>query len=302
MTMKTNFSLTIVAAALVALAGCSTVGSRVGSDGHAIGAPVFPDTEKAMAPEGRFPDLDKLRQVRPGITKNELYALLDAPHFREGFVGVDRWDYIFHFPTGNGTEFETCRFQILFDQGMRAQSFLWLPQSCGDRLKAASPAVMPAPMAAPVSMPAPAPAPTIAAPAAKAPSVPRRLQVSMGDIQFAFGKGSLQGAQPHGVKALDEIARKLKAMGTIERIEVVGHADRIGTAAFNQRLSETRARTVSRSLAEHGVAPALVTTRGAGQSAPLVECQDTARVALHRCLAPNRRVEILVWTTQAEAR
>jgi outer membrane protein OmpA-like peptidoglycan-associated protein len=39
-----------------------------------------------------------------------------------------------------------------------------------------------------------------------------------------------------------------------------------------------------------------------GKRAPVVECQQADRHALRRCLAPNRRVEVLVWVAAPDAR
>ena len=43
------------------------------------------------------PNIESLRAVGPGVTKDQLYYLLGRPHFREGYAGVREWDYLFHF-------------------------------------------------------------------------------------------------------------------------------------------------------------------------------------------------------------
>nr|WP_275094542.1 OmpA family protein [Pseudomonas nitroreducens] len=82
--------------------------------------------------------------------------------------------------------------------------------------------------------------------------------------------------------------------GTIEGIDVVGHADPIGGAAYNQRLSEARAETVRRVMLDLGVASQLVHASGRGSNEPLVQCNSGSRSQRIVCNEPNRRVELLI--------
>jgi outer membrane protein OmpA-like peptidoglycan-associated protein len=165
---------------------------------------------------------------------------------------------------------------------------------------APAPAASPAPAAkAPEAAPAPAPAPTPAAqPAAEAkpaakPAVQDNKIVLAGDALFKSGKSSIKSLSTEGKKRLDEVAVKLKAVGAIEQIVIVGHADVTGKAKANQKLSEQRARSVKSYLVAKGVKPALIVTSGVGDSQPVVECDmKLPKAKLVECLAPNRRVEI----------
>jgi outer membrane protein OmpA-like peptidoglycan-associated protein len=69
-------------------------------------------------------------------------------------------------------------------------------------------------------------------------------------------------------------------------IDVVGHTDSRGAAAYNQQLSEQRASSVASYLTTREVLPQRIVTRGLGESAPLAG-NDTASGR-----ARNRRVEI----------
>ncbi|WP_445003716.1 type VI secretion system membrane subunit TssM [Halomonas mongoliensis] len=115
------------------------------------------------------------------------------------------------------------------------------------------------------------------------------------DALFAFGRGDLEGLQGAGQHQLNRIAERLANTADVGRITVTGHADRIGSAAANRRLSLERAETVRTYLVGRGMAPELVEAEGAGSERPLVTCDDgLSRAELIRCLAPNRRVEIEV--------
>ena len=75
------------------------------------------------------------------------------------------------------------------------------------------------------------------------------------------------------------------------RVEVVGHTDNTGSAAYNQDLSERRAAAVASILRSAGVSGGRIASYGRGESAP-VASNLTADGQ-----AQNRRVEILIIPT-----
>jgi outer membrane protein OmpA-like peptidoglycan-associated protein len=72
------------------------------------------------------------------------------------------------------------------------------------------------------------------------------------------------------------------------RIEVAGHADRSGSDAYNQALSQRRANTVAAELVRIGVARNAISVAAFGESRPLVPTADGVREP------QNRRVEIVL--------
>ena len=90
-----------------------------------------------------------------------------------------------------------------------------------------------------------------------------------------------------GEASLERLVDKLARHGDILAIRVVGHADGIGPAAYNLRLSERRADTVGRALARR-YPDVPITLEGAGESEPV------ASDATPEGRARNRRVEIHV--------
>ena len=268
--MKFDFSvgkqgMLAVSVMAIALTACGTrhVSRDIGDDGRA-GEVIFPKVEHIVLKEGTFPNLDNLRAVAPGVTKDQLYDLLGRPHFREGYAGVREWDYLFHFRKDDGGV-TTCQYKVIFDKDYHGQSFHWAPESCADVLKPAAPAPAPAPVAQskPISLSA--------------------------DAMFAFGKAELS---PQGRSELSALAAQLKSASSA-RATVIGHTDRIGNEAANQALSEQRARSVRQFLLDEGVTAA-ITAEGRGEREPVKECEAQPRKALIACLAPNRRVEIAV--------
>ncbi|WP_345252466.1 OmpA family protein, partial [Pigmentiphaga soli] len=136
-----------------------------------------------------------------------------------------------------------------------------------------------------------APPPAAAASPAPTPPPATRVVTLSADALFGFNRSDLGGISPEGRRRLDDLSRELRGVD-VQRVRVIGHADRIGSAAYNDRLSQERAASVVRYLVGAGVPSRLVSAEGRGSREPVVQCNQTARAALIECLAPNRRVEI----------
>jgi outer membrane protein OmpA-like peptidoglycan-associated protein len=123
--------------------------------------------------------------------------------------------------------------------------------------------------------PRPAPAPTPAA----APAPARTFLVF-----FDWDRADLTD---RARQIIAEAANNARTVGST-RIEVSGHADRTGSAAYNQRLSERRAEAVAAELVRRGIARNQITTQGFGFDRPLVPTAMGVREP------QNRRVEIVL--------
>jgi len=140
--------------------------------------------------------------------------------------------------------------------------------------------------------PAPAPTPAPARPAAR----PDAGKITLAaDALFDFNKAVLR---PEGKAKLDEVAARGNEIN-LEVIIAVGHTDRIGGVAANQKLSERRAAAVKQYLVDKGVEADRVYTEGRGETQPVTgnSCDnlgaDSARNRkLIECLQPDRRVDI----------
>ncbi len=160
-------------------------------------------------------------------------------------------------------------------------------------------AAAPAPAAAPAKVAeAPKaevkPAAPVAAPAAAPAAVPAANKVVLaGDALFQSGKSGIKDLSKEGKAKLDEVVAKLKGMGEIEQIKVVGHADPTGKTGVNQKLSEARAKSIKSYLVAKGVKPNVVMSNGMGDTQAVVQCDKALpKDKLKECHAPNRRVEI----------
>ena len=139
-------------------------------------------------------------------------------------------------------------------------------------------------------------APAAAPAAVKPASVKVTLQA---DALFDFNKAVLR---PEGKAKLDELSAKVKDI-KLEVIIAVGHADRFGTDAYNQKLSEKRAEAVKAYLVGKGVEPNRVYTEGKGKKQPVTkpgDCKGPKSTKVVACLQPDRRVDIEVIGTQSK--
>ena len=143
-----------------------------------------------------------------------------------------------------------------------------------------------------VEAPAPkiveAPAPVVETPPAPAP-VPQNIpfRVSM-DAFFDFNQATLR---PEGKAALDELAGRL-AVTQYDKLSIVGHADRIGPAAYNQKLSERRANAMRDYLVAQGIEAEKISASGVGESDPVASCSGVHGKRLIACLQPDRSAQL----------
>jgi OOP family OmpA-OmpF porin len=156
-------------------------------------------------------------------------------------------------------------------------------------------AATPEPAPAPAPAPPPAPAPQIPPPPPPAPkpaaAKPEKITTAS-TVNFDFDRYVIR---PDARTKLDDMVGKLRNV-TLEVVIAVGHADRIGSDAYNMKLSVRRADSVKAYLVSKGVAANRVYTEGKGERQPVKECKGEpkgkARKDLIACLEPNRRVEL----------
>lgn len=111
-------------------------------------------------------------------------------------------------------------------------------------------------------------------------------------VNFAFDSADLDR---EAAAAVDTLLQQARAKGRIKAVRLTGHADRIGTEEYNLDLSLRRASAVGDYLVQRaGVDPQAVEIAGKGESQPLVGCEGVFGAAAIRCLAPNRRVDVLL--------
>lgn len=117
-----------------------------------------------------------------------------------------------------------------------------------------------------------------------------------GDVLFAFGKAGYADVREDGRRAVASIVTALKKDGVeLDRIDVVGHTDPIGSDAANETLGLMRAQTVRQMLIESGLAVGSITVQSKGRRELVVDDCLGDRSQVIACNSPNRRVVIQVY-------
>lgn len=90
------------------------------------------------------------------------------------------------------------------------------------------------------------------------------------NIFFNSGEAIIQSAS---IAELDRLHELLKGNPTL-RIQINGHTDNVGDDTYNQKLSEQRALAVAKYLLQYGISAERVTSKGFGETRPLVSNDD----------------------------
>jgi OOP family OmpA-OmpF porin len=141
--------------------------------------------------------------------------------------------------------------------------------------------------------PAPPPEPK---PEPPPPPKPKRVEVTADKIvirekiQFDLNKATIK-PESHGL--LDEIVGVFKENPHIKKVSIEGHTDNQGADAYNQKLSDQRAKSVLEYLSSKGIEAKRLTAKGFGETKPIAtnDTEDGKE--------QNRRVEFLI-TEQEE--
>ncbi|MGI4880624.1 MAG: outer membrane protein assembly factor BamE domain-containing protein [Janthinobacterium lividum] len=223
----------------------------------------YPDPKHAWLSEGLFVPPEAVRQIKLGMTKTQIRAVLGAPHFGEGLL-AHGWSYLINFRTGQGVEFVTCQMKLEFDAGRVARAG-WKDPACGQRIVVVAPVT-------PV-----APAPEIIT---RTEIVKERADVVIKQfsVLFAFDSDKLSVEARKVIAEAVQSARAEQARKTT----VVGSADRSGGDSYNLNLSARRAKAVAAVMTAEGVALVDAVVSSTGEDEPAVPTADGVREAANR--------------------
>ena len=149
----------------------------------------------------------------------------------------------------------------------------------------------PAPSKGPVATQptAPKPEPT------PAPTPPKAEEPVTASVLFDFDRSVVR---PGDASKLDELAAKVKGR-TFDRLDAVGHADRIGANDYNLKLSKRRAEAVQAYLVGKGMDAGRIRTEAKGEDEAVTgdACkkmgpENRKNQKLVECLQRDRRVEV----------
>ncbi|HKQ78354.1 MAG TPA: OmpA family protein [Blastocatellia bacterium] len=118
--------------------------------------------------------------------------------------------------------------------------------------------------------------------------------VNLGDVLFDTGRATLK---PQAREKLSKLAGILMAYPGNLTLEVEGHTDSVGSEEMNNKLSQSRAQSVSDYLNSAGVKPERVkAVRGFGKTKPIASNDTAAGRQM------NRRVEVVIDDSESQAK
>ncbi len=119
-------------------------------------------------------------------------------------------------------------------------------------------------------------------PVEREPAAPPPPPVRLEGVSFEFDSAQLT---PNAMNVLRQVAESLRGQPGV-RVEIAGHTDNVGSAEYNQSLSQRRAESVVNFLVSEGVDRSRLTARGYGEAQP--EADNSTADGRAR----NRRVEM----------
>ncbi|HEY0197395.1 MAG TPA: OmpA family protein [Rhodanobacter sp.] len=211
------------------------------------------------------------REIVPGMPQDQLRGKLGDPLRQSDGKRGREWDYNFKFVLEPSSNFIVCQYKVVFDDVQPAvREQVWRRRQCQLLAEAEAP---PAPVPVPAPVATPEPAPTV---------LPIR------SVNFDF-----DSAVGHEVALaiLDADVTTLVRFPEL-RVNIDGYTDLCGSDAYNQKLSERRARLVYDYLVGKGIdASRLIGPVGHGESNPLEQTPQTWPACKSE---KNRRTELNV--------
>ncbi len=92
---------------------------------------LFPAPDQAWIREGSFAAPEAVRSLMPGMTREQVYSLIGAPHFAEGGLYMREWNYLLNQQIDGRVV--ACQLLLRWDWDRRVESLHWKEPDCAQR-------------------------------------------------------------------------------------------------------------------------------------------------------------------------
>ena len=93
--------------------------------------PIFPAPDQTWIREGSFASPETVRSLMPGLTREQVYSLIGAPHFAEGGLYMREWNYLLNQQIDGRVV--ACQLLLRWDDDRRVESMHWKEPDCAQR-------------------------------------------------------------------------------------------------------------------------------------------------------------------------